>query len=136
MAIKPKPKRKKAPSQPKVNEWVNQLAKSNQQSYEQLLREVSAVRQEISEVKEMLDGLKERPRRRTRLFSRRPSKRVSSVPETQRQTAANLPVEQLAPLMPQLRALLPQVNQSNLAEVLKNPALSGLLKQFMQQHKQ
>lgn len=98
---------------------------------------MNSVRQEIQEVKEMLDQLKSRQTRPIRrgIFTkrRRPMPEEDHV-ETAVKAKQTLPLDELLPLLPHLGGVIPQLKNPKVQETIKilsNPAVAGMIQQFV-----
>lgn len=115
-------------------ERFNQFSDAHASSNEQIIRELGSVRQDLQEVKEVLNRLRVTPQRQRRslLFGRRRQHiPVQIEPEKPKLT---LPLDQLLPLLPKLGGMIPQLKNPKVAEsikVLSNPAVMGMIQQFL-----
>jgi len=116
---------------------MNQMTETQRLSNDKFHQEITVVRQNIDEVKEILQQFKvvSRSKREPRkgLFSRRRRQiPVEVVPETT--VKSPLRLDELLPLLPQLGGMIPQLNNPKVAETLKilsNPAVAAMIQQFM-----
>jgi hypothetical protein len=117
-----------------VSNQLHQLSEAQKLSTDQLQQEITLVRENIREVKDILNQFKvvsaDRSRRKG-LFSRR----RSSIPvQVEPETKSPIRLEELLPLLPQLSGMIPQLNNPKVAETIKilsNPAVVSMIQQFM-----
>lgn len=113
---------------------MNRLADSTHVSNEQMLREMSEVRQELKDMKEQLGRLKAKPtvtQRRSILF--RPRSTVPAQVEPEKPKPV-LSLEDLLPLLPHLSSAIPQLKNPKVADsikILSNPAVLSMIQQFV-----
>lgn len=113
---------------------MNRLADSTHVSNEQMLREMSEVRQELKDMKEQLGRLKAKPsvtQRRSILFRPRSTVPVQVEPEKPKPV---LSLEDLLPLLPHLSSAIPQLKNPKVADsikILSNPAVLSMIQQFV-----
>lgn len=114
---------------------MNRLADTQNSNSEQMVREMSQVRQELRDMKETLQRLKAKPseysQRRSLLF--RPRRRTPVPVEPEKPKPA-VSLEDLLPLLPHLSSAFPQLKNPKVAEsikVLSNPAVLSMIQQFI-----
>ncbi|WP_421617221.1 hypothetical protein ACAF76_019075 [Brevibacillus sp. TJ4] len=114
---------------------MNKLAVSQESNSERVAQEISEVRQELRDMRVVLNSLQERRSaqrpRRVSLLRPRLSRRAPVEPEKPK---PSLSLEDLLPLLPHLSSALPQVKSSKVAESLKilsNPAVLSMIQQFI-----
>jgi hypothetical protein len=125
------PKRRPSP-QKKLMQMMAEIAGSTSEQNSQLMREMSTMRQDMADIKGMLARFKPARSSRRGLFGRRRSIPVEIEPETK--TKGTLPLDELLPLLPQLGNVIPQLKNPKMAETLKvlsNPAVMGMIQQFL-----
>lgn len=118
---------------------VSQMSEEHKLSNEQVLQEMASVRQDIQDVKYILNQFRLAAGKRSRrgLFSRRRSIPVTVEPEVPNKQQM-LRLDELLPLLPQLGGMIPQLKNPKVAEtirVLSNPAVAGMIQQFVASNK-
>jgi len=99
-----------------------------------MIQELTSVRQDVQEMKDLLSRIRVQPQRRRRglLFGGRRRSIPVQVESIQSKPAISL--EQLLPLLPQLGSVIPQLKNPKVAEgvkILSNPAIVGMIQQFL-----
>jgi len=115
---------------------INRLSESQTLSSVQLTREMNQVRQELRDMKEMLNRVHSRSgssaRRRRSIFFR--SRRSAPEPAEQEKPKPAVSLDDLLTLLPHLSNAFPQLKNPKVAESLKilsNPAVLSLIQQFL-----
>lgn len=133
-----KAKKRGRNNQVKLVEAMNQLTETQRLSHEQFQQELISVRQNIDEVKGLLQQFKvvssQRSSRRGLLSRRRNRPIPVEVVQVEASAKPQLRIDELLPLLPQLSGMIPQLNNPKVAETIKilsNPAVAGMIRQFM-----
>ncbi len=123
-------------SQIKLVEAMNQFTETQRLSNDRFQHELTSVRQNIDEVKEMLEQFRVVSARRSRrgFLSRRNRSIPVEVVTAETSGKPQIRVDELLPLLPQLGGVIPQLNNPKVAETIKilsNPAVAAMIRQFM-----
>lgn len=113
------------------------MSESQRKSQDKVELEIAEVKQNIAEVKEMLQQSKavaaSKRSGRKGLFSR-PRQTIPVEIQPEPTIKAPIGLDELLPLLPQLGGMIPQLNNPKVAETLKilsNPAIAGMIRQFI-----
>jgi hypothetical protein len=134
LTAKAKPQKKtETRPKPPYEEIINALQQMNEVQagrQEQLSAEISSLRQELGEVKEIVSKLKPVQSGGRGVLGRR--KKTAITVEEPPKTA--LPLQDLLPLLPQMVEMVPQLKKMKVAESMKllsNPVVMNMIQQFI-----
>jgi len=112
-----------------VEAAVSQIRQANLEQSQQVIAELATLREDVQEIRQMVERLKPAKPRRSLFRKRKIPVEVEPAPAQQ-----TLPVDQLLPLLPHLGKLIPQLKSPKAAETLKilaNPAVMSMIQQFL-----
>lgn len=133
MIAKKKPLSSKAKKQNQqlalVEAAVSQIRQASIEQSQQVMAELSTLREDVHEIKQLVERLKPVQSRRGLFRKRRIPVEVEPAP-----AQPALPVDQLLSLLPHLGKVIPQLKNPKAAETLKilaNPAVMSMIQQFL-----